>query len=121
MNKVLGGKHEMGLKEDLMAALGKWAAKLDDQNYKERFRGFDKTMQFNFTDAPINLFMVFKDETCTLKEGTVPNPDVLITTASETILGVTRGEISPTKAFMSGKLKAKGNMKDMLKIQMLMK
>ena len=50
----------MTLKDDLMAALGKWAAKLDDQNYKERFKGFDKTMQFNFTDAPINLLMIFK-------------------------------------------------------------
>ena len=109
------------MKDDLMAALGKWAAKLDDQNYKERFKGFDKTMQFNFTDAPINLLMIFKNETCTLKEGTVPNPDVVITSASETIFGITRGEISPTRAFMGGKLKAKGNMSDMLKIQMLMK
>jgi putative sterol carrier protein len=111
----------MGVKEDLMQALSKWAAKLDDPSYKERFKGFDKTMQFNFTDAPVNLLMVFKNETCTLKEGSVPNPDIVITTASDTIIGVTRGEISPTKAFMSGKLKAKGNMKDMLKIQMLMK
>jgi len=72
-------------------------------------------------DIDFTLLMVFKDETCTVKEGKVENPDVLIETDSEIILGITDGEISPTKAFMGGKLKAKGDMKDMLRIQMLMK
>ncbi|HME53777.1 MAG TPA: SCP2 sterol-binding domain-containing protein [Candidatus Lokiarchaeia archaeon] len=108
-------------KEELMEALGKWAAKLDDESYKERFKGFDKTLQFDFTDQEFNLLMIFKDETCTLEEGSVETPDIVITTPSDIIMGITNGEISPTKAFMGGKLKAKGNMKDMLKVQMLMK
>ncbi|HMF34602.1 MAG TPA: SCP2 sterol-binding domain-containing protein [Candidatus Lokiarchaeia archaeon] len=108
-------------KEELMEALGKWAAKLDDESYKERFKGFEKTLQFDFSDQDFHLLMVFKDETCTLEEGSVDAPDIVISTASDVIMGITNREISPTKAFMGGKLKAKGNMKDMLKIQMLMK
>ena len=111
----------MGVKEELLEALGEWASKLDEPSYKERFKDFDKTMQFNFTDEDFSILMVFKDETCTVKEGSVENPDVTIETASEVILGISDGEVSPTKAFMGGKLKAKGDMKDMLKIQMLMK
>ena len=111
----------MGVKEELKEALSGWASKLDDPSYKERFKDFDKVMQFNFIDIDFTLLMVFKDETCTVKEGKVENPDVLIETDSEIILGITDGEISPTKAFMGGKLKAKGDMKDMLRIQMLMK
>jgi len=111
----------MADKDELMEALGKWAAKLDEESYKERFKGFDKTLQFDFTDQDFHILMVFKDQTCTLEEGSVETPDIVISTASDTILGITNGEISPTRAFMGGKLKAKGNMKDMLKIQMLMK
>jgi putative sterol carrier protein len=111
----------MGLKEELLEALGKWASKLDDPSYKERFKDFEKVMQFKFSDIDFTILMIFKNETCTVKEGKVENPDVLIETESEIILGISDGEISPTKAFMGGKLKAKGDMKDMLKIQMLMK
>lgn len=111
----------MEAKEDLMNALSKWAAKLDDPVYKEKFKGFDKTLQFNFLDQSFNLLMVFKNEMCELKEGSVSNPDIVITTSSKTILGITKGEIHPLKAFLSRKLKAKGNRTDMLKIQMLMK
>lgn len=111
----------MGIKEELLEALGGWAKKLDDPSYKERFLDFDKTMQFDFTDQDFHILMIFKDQACTVKEGSVENPDVSIETESEIILGISDGEISPTKAFMGGKLKAKGDMKDMLKIQMIMK
>ncbi|MHA1268703.1 MAG: SCP2 sterol-binding domain-containing protein [Candidatus Helarchaeota archaeon] len=111
----------MGIKEELLDALGQWASKLDDPDYKERFKDFDKIMQFNFSDTDFSILMEFKNESCTVKIGSVENPDVLIETSSEIILGISDGEISPTRAFMGGKLKAKGDMKDMLKIQMLMK
>jgi putative sterol carrier protein len=111
----------MGAKEDLLNALSKWVAKLDDPRVKEKFKGFDKTLQFNFTDQSFNLLMVFKNETCELKEGSVSNPDIVITTSSQVILGITEGEINALKAFLSRKLKAKGNRTDMLKVQLLMK
>ncbi|MBY9012987.1 MAG: SCP2 sterol-binding domain-containing protein [Candidatus Lokiarchaeota archaeon] len=111
----------MDVKEELLIALNKWAAKLDDPLYKEKFKGFDKTLQFNFTDQSFNLLMVFKNKMCELSEGSVSNPDIIISTSSKIILGITNGEINPLKAFLSRKLKAKGNRTDMLKVQMLMK
>lgn len=111
----------MGIKEDIMEALGKWAAKIDDPNIKEKFKGFNKTLQFNFPDQPFNVLMIFKDQKCNLQEGSVPKPEVVITAESSVILGITKGEINPLKAFMTKKLKASGDKTDMLKIQLLMK
>ncbi len=64
---------------------------------------------------------MFKDAKCEIKEGDIEDPDMTITTNSEVIIDIMDGEMSPTKAFMGGKIKAKGPMTDMLKLQMLMK
>jgi hypothetical protein len=44
----------MGVKEDIMEALDKWVAKIDDPNIKEKFKGFNKTLNSIF---PINPLM----------------------------------------------------------------
>ncbi len=106
--------------EELVEGIKKMVSKLDDPAYQERFADFNKTLQFNFTDTN-NYYLVFKDAKCEIKEGEVEEPDITITTQSEVIIDIMDGELSPTKAFMGGKLKAKGPMSDMLKMQMLMK
>ncbi len=106
--------------EELIEGIKKMVSKLDDPAYQERFADFNKTLQFNFTDTN-NYYLVFKDAKCEIKEGEIEEPDITITTQSEVIIDIMDGELSPTKAFMGGKLKAKGPMSDMLKMQMLMK
>ncbi len=106
--------------EELVEGIKKMVSKLDDPAYAERFSDFNKILQFNFTDTN-NYYLIFKDAKCEIKEGDIEDPDITITTASEVIIDIMDGELSPTKAFMGGKLKAKGPMKDMLKMQMLMK
>ncbi|KKN52084.1 hypothetical protein LCGC14_0616030, partial [marine sediment metagenome] len=68
-----------------------------------------------------NYYLVFKDAKCEINEGDIEDPDMTITTNSEVIIDIMDGELSPTKAFMGGKIKAKGPMNDILKLQMLMK
>ncbi len=111
----------MEVKEKLLAALDKWAKKVDTPDYKDKFEGFDKSLQFTFTDQSFKLLMIFKDGKCTLKEGAVSNPDIEIITQSDVILGITNGEINAMKAFLTRKLKAKGDRTAMLKVQLLMK
>ncbi|MFW9970689.1 MAG: SCP2 sterol-binding domain-containing protein [Candidatus Odinarchaeota archaeon] len=106
--------------EELVEGIKKMVSKLDDPAYAERFQNFDRTLQFNFTDTD-NYYLVFKDAKCEIHDGDVEEPDITITTTSDVIIDIMDGELSPTKAFMGGKLKAKGPMKDMLKMQMLMK
>jgi putative sterol carrier protein len=111
----------MATQQELLDALKEWTAKLDDPAVKEKFAGFEKTLQFNFTDQPFNIRMVFAQQACALEDGPTDSPDIVITTSSDTIMGITHKKIKPIAAFMTGKLKAKGNMMDMLKIQLLMK
>lgn len=110
----------MASQEELIASLNTWVAKLDDPAYKDKFEGFEKTLQFNFTDQDFHILMIFKDQACELMDGAVDSPDIVITTATDTILGITDRKIKPLMAFMSGKLKAKGSIQDMQKVQLLM-
>ena len=106
--------------EELVEGLKKMTAKLDDPAYQERFAGFNHDLQFIFTDTN-NYVMKFKDSKCEIVQGEVENPHITITTTSDVIIDIMDGELSPTKAFMGGKIQAEGPMNDMLKLQMLMK
>lgn len=106
--------------EELVEGIQKMVSKLDDPDMAERFEGFEKKLQFNFTDTD-NYYLIFKDSKCEIKEGDIEDADITITTESQVIIDIMDRELSPTKAFMGGKLKAKGPMTDMLKLQMLMK
>ena len=107
--------------EELLEGLSKWTAKLDDPRIKKQFERFEKTLQFNFSDEPYHILMGFKDGNCELKEESVENPDITITTKTDIIMGITNQQIDPMKAFVTRKLKASGDMKSMLKVQLLMK
>lgn len=106
--------------EELFEGIQKMVSKLDDPTMADRFQGYKKVLQFVFTDTD-NYYLIFDNAKCEIKEGNTENPDITITTASQVIIDIMDGELSPTKAFMGGKLKAKGPMTDMLKLQMLMK
>ena len=45
--------------------------------------------------------------------------DCTITTSSETFMQIAKGETNPTSAYMSGKLKVKGDMGQAMKLQKL--
>jgi len=55
-------------------------------------------------------YMSVKDGTCELNEGKHESPNVRQTMKTEVFLGMVNGEINPMGAFMSGKLKVKGNL-----------
>ena len=106
--------------EELLEGIKKMTSKLEDPAYQERFKGYDKTLQFIFEDTN-NYALKITESKCEIIEGEIEEPDMVITTSSDIIIDIMDGELSPTKAFMGGKIKAKGPMKDMLKLQMLMK
>ncbi|MFW9777915.1 MAG: SCP2 sterol-binding domain-containing protein [Candidatus Heimdallarchaeota archaeon] len=109
-------------KQEVMDSLAKMTSKMDDPKYQSRFADFNKTLQFSFTDLEdANCHIVFQGGTASIQEGIADNADLGITTTTDTIMGVMAGEISPTRAFMGGKIKAKGPMNDLLKLQALMK
>jgi len=89
---------------------------------KKRFAKYNKTLQFEFTDNEEAVcHIIFNEGKATIVEGVDETAELIITTSTETIIAVINGTLSPTRAFMAGKIKAKGPPNDLMKLQALMK
>ncbi len=89
---------------------------------KKTFRKWNKTMAFEFTDLEqIFYFPIEAGTPNEIVEGEPEKADIKIITDSKTWVGVMKGEIGGMKAYTSKKLKVKGKMPDLLKLQKLMK
>lgn len=71
-------------------------------------RGMHEVFQFHFSDAGDH-YLVVDDGRLAVHEGEHEDPSVSLSLSSDTLKGVMSGEISGMSAFMSGKLKATGN------------
>jgi putative sterol carrier protein len=111
----------MPTKEQVFESLDGIRKKLDEPDMKEKFKGFKRDMQFKFPDLNVTYVLsITEDSSATLKEGTVEKPNIAVEMDSATFLGIRNKTISGTQAYMSGKLKVKGAMPDLLKLQRLM-
>ena len=70
--------------------------------------GMDDVFQFHFSDAE-DYYLVVKDGALDVQQGEHDDPSVSLTMTTETLKGVMNGEINGMTAFMTGKLKATGN------------
>jgi putative sterol carrier protein len=73
-------------------------------------QGLNAVFQFEITgDEGGNWAIVIKDGICGLKEGNHESPNVTLTMSGETWLGIVNKETNGMQAFMSGQLKASGD------------
>jgi len=112
---------EVATKEEVLQAMHKMASKTEDPKTRKHFEGFDKTLLMSFEDIGLNVSMVFQNGQASVMEGSTENPDLIVTTDSETILGILNGTVSATRAAMGGRIKTKGPVRDLMKLQRLMK
>ncbi|MBB3140866.1 SCP2 sterol-binding domain-containing protein [Halomonas sp. THAF12] len=82
--------------------------KLHDRFDPEAARGMDEVFQFHFSDAG-DYHLVVQDGQLAVHEGVHDDPSISLSLSTETLKGVMSGDISGMSAFMSGKLKATGN------------
>lgn len=72
--------------------------------------GADVTFQFNVNgDQSGQWNVVIKDGACEVNEGVADSPTVAITMEDQDFLALINGELNGVTAFMSGKLKATGD------------
>jgi len=89
---------------------------------KKTFRKWNKTMSFEFTDLNKTLhFVIETGVPGEIIEGEPEKSNVKIITDSVTWVKIMTGELGGMKAYTSKKLKVKGSMPDLLKLQKLMK
>lgn len=83
-------------------------------------KDFDLTLQFNISgDNGGNWVLKIKDQKATIEEGTVDKPTITLEIKDTNYLKLINGELSGQKAFMTGKLKFKGDMNIGVKLQEL--
>ncbi|MHA1909485.1 MAG: SCP2 sterol-binding domain-containing protein [Candidatus Thorarchaeota archaeon] len=111
----------MASREEIIDAVQRMVAKVEDPKLQKRFRNFDRIMLMTYTDLELDVTIEFKDGKATVSEGTHDSPDMTITTDTATILGILDGSKSAMRSFMGGKIKAEGPARDMMKLQSLLK
>jgi putative sterol carrier protein len=106
---------------DVESALKVMEAKFQDPRVRDRFKGYNCDILFVFSDLDSSYVMKIEGgENVTVFKGSIENPKVKVTTTSDTFIGIINKTMSATAAYMTGKLKVKGPMTDLLKLQYLM-
>ncbi|MHA1227390.1 MAG: SCP2 sterol-binding domain-containing protein [Candidatus Hodarchaeales archaeon] len=110
------------MSEDFIAMINKLRENFMTEKAQKTFRKWNKVMSFEFTDLGKTFyFHIEHGKPSEIIEGVPLKPNIKIITDSETWSGIMKGEISGMKAYTAKKLKVKGSMPDLLKLQKLMK
>ncbi|CAM3585615.1 MULTISPECIES: SCP2 sterol-binding domain-containing protein [Halomonas] len=74
----------------------------------EAAKGMNEIFQFHFSDAGSH-YLNIQDGALDVQEGEHDDPSVSLSLSTETLKGIMNGDINGMTAFMTGKLKATGN------------
>jgi len=73
--------------------------------------GLNVVIQFDIEgDEGGDWYAVIKDQTCTISEGVHDSPTLSLRMADKNWIALCKGELNAVLAFMTGKLKAKGDL-----------
>ena len=110
----------MATLEEIKESLNKWVKMLDNPEVADEFEGFNKTMQFEFSDLDYKIKMVFENKTARLEEGFDENAEMGLEINSDLFIGIATGEVDPMEIFMEGELKTKGDMNSLQRLEVFM-
>lgn len=85
---------------------------------KEAAKGLDAVYQFDLSgDAGGKWYVTIKNDTCDVKEGTHPSPNITISMAAQDYLDMASGKANGQMLFMSGRLRIAGDLGLALRMQ----
>jgi len=83
----------------------------------DQAKGWDKTLMITVSgEGGGSWVFTIKDGECEVNVGDLPSANMKVTVDAKTWLSMMDGKSSGTKAFMSGKLKVKGPMGDLIRM-----
>ncbi|MBE0525561.1 MAG: SCP2 sterol-binding domain-containing protein [Candidatus Thorarchaeota archaeon] len=107
-------------KDRILAQLQSLSSKFDDPKIQRRFKEYNKTLQFIFPDIDTKMFMRIGDaELLEVGEGET-EAELQVIMDSAVFFGILEKTESPMAAYSSGRLKTKGEVPDLLKLQKLL-
>lgn len=107
-------------KDRILTQLQSLSSRFDDPKIQRRFKDYNKTLQFIFPDIDTKMFMRIGDaEIIEVGEGET-EAELQVTMDSTVFFGIIDKTESPMAAYSSGRLKTKGEVPDLLKLQKLL-
>ena len=107
--------------EKVVEAINKMLDNFKTEKNQKKFKKWNKTMAWEFTDLEKTYHSILTEGMpADPIEGEPENSDVKIIVDSETWIGIMDGSISGMKAYTAKKLKVKGKMSDLMKLQKIM-
>jgi putative sterol carrier protein len=111
----------LATREEIIAGLEKVRSKFSEEKIKKEFTGFSRTFEYVFKDLGISFHIVIKNGIPgELQNTAAEKPDIQLTMDSQMFIEIMDGRTNGMKAYTSGKLKIKGSVTDMIKLQKLM-
>ncbi len=93
-------------------------AAMPDRFLPDKTNGITATIQFHLTgDGGGQWYIVVKDETLQVNEGTAEHPTTTLTMAAQDYLHIINGDANSAMLFMQGKVKASGNLQHAMQMQ----
>jgi putative sterol carrier protein len=87
----------------------------------QKVNGVNAVVQFDLSGDSGGLYWLKITETqAESGQGPVENPDMTLRASADDWVSLTRGELNPMNAFMSGKIKVQGDMGLALKLQTML-
>ncbi len=102
---------------EMLQALGE---RFEDPKIQRRFKDYNKALQFIFPDINTKMFMKIGDaKLIEVAEGET-DAELQVTMDSTVFFAIIEKTESPMAAYSAGKLKTKGEVPDLLKLQKLL-
>ncbi len=111
----------MVTQDELLAAIQSMIGKAEVPKMQKHFANFNRSLLMTFEDLGMDISVVFVEGKGTVERGAIESPGMTIRTDSRTIIDILNGSLSAMRAFMSGKIKADGPARDLMKLQHLLK
>jgi putative sterol carrier protein len=107
--------------DEILLAIQKMINRAEDPKMQKHFVNYNKSLLMSFDDIGKDIAIIFENGKGTAEMRKIENPSMTIITDSKTILDILDGNLSAMRAVLSGKIKADGPARDLMKLQHLLK
>jgi putative sterol carrier protein len=96
-------------------------SRTEDPKMQKHFVNYSRSLLMSLDDIGKDIAIIFENGRGIVEMGKIENPTMTIKTDCKTIIDIINGNLSAMRAVLSGKIKADGPAKDLMKLQHLLK